>query len=241
MRRFRLHAVWLVPLMLLPLAVGPSSAGVIFGKKNKRPTTPVDRVPELLSIVKTDGDESKRAAAAQELRQYDPAQYPGIIPVLVDVLLTDKKPGVRAEAAQSIGKLRPISQQAGTALEQALANDSSMRVRLQARSSLLQYHWSGYHSTKKDDLMPQQTKEPPLADDKTPPVLNTTTLPPNIGRITPQPAPRTQTTSSYRPNPPALLPRMPARPTLKEPPLAPPVSPAPGGNESGPELSPPGT
>ncbi len=129
---YRLRALWLVPLML-PLVAGISSAGVLFGKKSKRPPTPAERVPELLLLVKTDGDESKRAAAAQELRQYDAAQFPAIVPVLVDVLSTDQKPGVRAEAAQTLGKMRPISQQAGMALEQALTNDSSMRVRLQAQ------------------------------------------------------------------------------------------------------------
>ncbi|MGH7225567.1 MAG: HEAT repeat domain-containing protein, partial [Gemmataceae bacterium] len=145
----RLRALWLIPLMLLPGLIGPSYAGIFFGRKNKKPT-PAERVPALLALVKSDGDESKRAAAAQELRQYDPSQFPMIVPILVDVLLTDSKPGVRAEAAQSLGKIRPISKQAGMALEQALGNDSSMRVRLQARSSLLQYHWSGYHSVRKD-------------------------------------------------------------------------------------------
>jgi hypothetical protein len=238
----RLRVLWLVPLMLVPLTAGSSSAGVIFGKKSKKPT-PVERVPELLVQVKTDGDESKRAAAAQELRQYDPVQFPAIVPVLVDALLTDKKPGVRAEAAQSLGKLRPISQQAGMALEQALSNDSSMRVRLQARSSLLQYHWSGYHNVKKDDLLPQ-TKEPPLADEKTPPpIINTTTLPPATGRLVPRQADGSRLLPrSSRPTPPAPFPAV--RPTVKEPPLAPTPTPAPApaptpaGNE-GPQLTPP--
>src|SRR5262245_58528340 len=128
----RLRALWLVPLVLLPNLAGPTYAGIFFGKKNKKPS-PAERVPELLAQVKTDGDESKRTAAAQELRQYDPGQFPMIVPVLIDVLHNDSKPGVRAEAAQSLGKMRPISQQAGMALDQALANDSSMRVRLQAR------------------------------------------------------------------------------------------------------------
>ena len=114
----RLRTLWLIPLVLLPGLVGPSYAGIFFGRKNKKPT-PAERVPALLAVVKTDGDESKRAAAAQELRQYDPGQFPMIVPVLVDVLLTDSKPAVRAEAAQSIGKIRPISQPAGMALEQA--------------------------------------------------------------------------------------------------------------------------
>ena len=37
-----------------------------------------------------------------------------------------------------------------------------MRVRLQARSSLLQYHWAGYRS-KKDDGPVLQSNEPPMA------------------------------------------------------------------------------
>src|SRR5205085_8876672 len=113
-----------------------------------------------------DGDENKRARAAEELRQYDPAAFPDIVPVLIDVLVNDKKPAVRAEAAQSLGKLRPVSQQAGQALEYALTKDPSMRVRLQARSALMQYHWSGYRSASKKDAPPPplESKEPPPAD-----------------------------------------------------------------------------
>jgi hypothetical protein len=238
MIQVRLRALWLVPLVLLPGLSGPSYAGIFFGKKGKKPT-PNERVPELLALVKNDGDESRRAAAAQELRQYDPAQYPMIVPVLVDVLLNDKKPGVRAEAAQSLGKMRPISQQAGMALEQALSNDSSMRVRLQARSSLLQYHWSGYHNVRKDDLVPQ-SKEPPLADEKAPPTISTTNLP-TTAPLPQQQADGSRSESGYRPAPPGPLPLVPvppAAPTKSEPPLAP-TAPAPGGTSGGPELSPP--
>lgn len=229
MIRLRLRALWLVPLMLLPVAVGPASAGKFFGRRNRK-ANPDERVPQLLALAKNDGDESKRAAAAQELRQYDPLRYPLIVPVLIEVLFNDQKPGVRAEAAQSLGKMRPISQQAGMALEQALSGDASMRVRLQARSSLLQYHWSGYRSTRKDDAL-GQTKEPPLAP-KAPPIISTTT-----GRLTPQPAPGTRTTSGYQYVPVPLPTQAPARPTVKEPPLAP--RPLPVGNESGPDMTPP--
>jgi hypothetical protein len=247
----RLRAFWLVPLMVLPALVEPGYAGIFFGKKNKKPT-PAERVPELLAQVKSDGDESKRAAAAQELRQYDPGQFPMIVPVLIEVLLTDSKPVVRAEAAQSLGKIRPISQQAGMALEQALANDSSMRVRLQARSSLLQYHWSGYRSARKDDLVPQ-TKEPPLADDGSPPVINTTSLPPTKDRFVPQPAEGSRAAAGYRTASPAPLPFAPSsilpssarresRIRSGEPPLAPPPvhsTPPPPSDSGGPELTPP--
>src|SRR5262249_39403035 len=150
----------LLVLLLLPALACPASAGILFGKKGKKPT-PAERVPELLGTVKGDGDENKRVRAAEELRQYDPSAFPDIVPVLIDVLVNDKKPAVRAEAAQSLGKLRPVSQQAGQALEYALTKDPSMRVRLQARSALMQYHWAGYHGTpaKKDGSPLIQTNE----------------------------------------------------------------------------------
>lgn len=234
----RLRALWLVALVMLPVLAGPSYAGIFFGKKNKK-ITPAERVPELLAQVKSDGDESKRAAAAQELRQYDPGQFPMIVPVLVDVLLSDGKPIVRSEAAQSLGKIRPISQQAGMALEQALSNDSSMRVRLQARSSLLQYHWGGYRSVRKDDLVPQ-TKEPPLAGENSPPIISTTTLPPGQDRFVPQPADGLRSTSGYRSAPPAPFPAVPSRSIGSEPPLATATkSPPAPSRDGGPDLTPP--
>jgi hypothetical protein len=138
-------------LCLVLITVGalalPAPAGFLFGKKTK--PNPAQRVPELIVIVKTDKDESKRASAAEELRQYDPKANADIVPILIDVLLNDAKPGVRVEAAESLGKLRPISQEAGWALEQAKEKDNSMRVRAKARYELLGYYWAGYHSDPK--------------------------------------------------------------------------------------------
>lgn len=150
-------------IVTLAVLAVPAPAG-IFGKKTTKPD-PKNRVPELIVIVKTDKDESKRADAAEELRQYDPKTFADIVPVLIDVLFNDPKPSVRVEAAQSLGKLRPVSMEAGWALEQALAKDASMKVRLQARSSLLQYHWAGYRSpdTRTKDGPVIESKEPPLA------------------------------------------------------------------------------
>jgi hypothetical protein len=157
-RRYLLVAL---SVLLAVLPAGHASAGIFFGKKTK--TTPTERVPELLRDLKSDGDEHKRSSAAEELRQYDPQQFPEMIPALIDALLSDNKPGVRAEAAQTLGKLRPVTTAVGNALEQALAKDGSMRVRLQARSSLLQYRWAGYSPTAKEQAPPTQSKEPPLA------------------------------------------------------------------------------
>jgi hypothetical protein len=134
----------LVPLVLAT-AVTPAPAG-LFSRKPK--ANPAERVPELLIQLKTSPDESVRSAAAEELRQYDPKAFPEIMTGLIDALGRDASPAVRSEAAASLGKLRPISQQAGYALEQAQANDGAMRVRLSARQSLWQYHLVGYRSGK---------------------------------------------------------------------------------------------
>ena len=159
---------WHLVLVLATLAAAPvgANAGILF-KKTK--PNPADRVPELIGIVQTEKDEHKRVSAAVELRQYDANTYPEIIVVLADVLLTDPSSSVRAEAADSLARLRPVTQSAGLALEQALAKDNSMKVRMQARYALLQYHWAGYHSTSKDAPL-IQTKEPPLAKEGKPAV-----------------------------------------------------------------------
>src|SRR5262245_9164244 len=98
----------LLVLVVLAGAALPAPAGWIFNRKTTKPD-PSARVPELIQILKTDGDESKRAAAAEELRQFDPNQFPGIVPALTEALMQDAKSSVRAEAAQSLGKLRPVN------------------------------------------------------------------------------------------------------------------------------------
>src|SRR5436190_13190718 len=138
-----------VSLVLLSLA-SPAPAGIFSRSKPK--ANPAERVPELLIQLKTDKDEAKRAAAAEELRQFDPKAYPEIMATLIDALAKDASPAVRSEVATSIGKLRPISQQAGYALEQATANDGSMRVRMSARQALWQYHLIGYRSGKPTEM-----------------------------------------------------------------------------------------
>jgi len=219
-------------LMLLPVLALPAQAGIIFGKKPPKPD-PAQRVPELIKTVRTDGDESKRAEAVEELRQYDPTAFPEIYPALIEALLNDAKAGVRAEAAATIGKLRPVSQDAGNALEMALDKDDSMRVRLAVRSALLQYRWAGFRAGKKDAPPQITTKEPPLADPKPlPPPPPTSTpspsLPPAPTPIAPPPAsaaplPLPPVPALQPPPPPRLVPLNPmpdnSGPDLGGPPL----------------------
>ena len=211
------HRVALV-LLLPPVLAASASAGIFFNKKTDK-VNPADRVPDLIKTVQTDGDEDKRMAAAEELRDYDVAQFPDIVPTLIDALLNDKKPGVRAEAAQSLGKIRPVSDQVGLALEQSLAKDTSMRVRLQARSVLLQYRWSVWKepAAKKDEMPTARPKDPPPTQSQEPP-------------LAPPSAPAAA--------PPRLVPQPEPIPSLMPVPVVPRPAP-PAGADQGPELKPP--
>ncbi len=228
MKCFRVPLV----LMALGLLALPAPAGILFGKKTK--PIPAERVPELIVMVKTDPDETKRASAAKELRQYDPAAFKDIVPVLIDVLLNDAKASVRTEAADSLGDIRPVSKEAGWALEQAREKDSSMRVRLAARYSLMQYHWHGYEDQPKDEKVggPMLKDPPPTGktimtaptDPKAPPTANSSSnwLP---GWLTPWNKP----TPTQVPTPPAQL-VIPAKPGIGQtepPPLAETTTPKP--------------
>ena len=239
----------LIVVAVLPMSV---SAGILF-KKTPKPR-PEDRVPELLGILKTEKDEHKRASAAEEIRQYDTAMFPDIIAVLADVVISDPSSSVRAEAADSLGRLRPATQQAGQALEQALAKDGSMKVRMQARYALLQLHWGGYRSSAKEP--PLTTKEMPAKEVKSPPPIQTPIKPqtgPKFGETPPPPlAPPSDPPSPPKADPsapPKADPSAPPKALPKGPPSAPPapteppVSKAPPQSsptsDQGPELTPP--
>jgi hypothetical protein len=190
-----MHTRWLLVVVFLSMVVGPSRAGIIFGKHSK--PDPKQRVPQLIAVVKTESDEDKRAEAARELRNYDPAAFPELVPVLLDLVQNDPKPAVRAEAVQSLAKLRPISQVIGEALEEA-TKDKSIRVRWQARSALLSYRMSGYRTPPKPEEAPQPApsglipglpripslfsskSEKPPAGGKTAPLLGRETAPPPL-------------------------------------------------------------
>lgn len=154
---------WLVAFALLFLVTVPVQAGIFFNRHAKAKSADV---PALVTALRTEQDERKRAAAAEKLRQYDPNAHPEIVPALVDAAMGDPKSGVRLEALQTLARYRPVSPQAGWALEQATVKDESMRVRFQARSLLWQYRMAGYRSPKADSPAargPATRREPPLA------------------------------------------------------------------------------
>jgi hypothetical protein len=172
--------LWLLVVLVLPALAVPAQAQFFF--KKARPA-PAQRVPELILTLKTETDERKRAAAADELREYDAKTFTEIVPVLIDVLYNDKKYSVRLEALNSLYRLRPVSQPAGQAIEHAASSDESLRVRLQAKTALLKYHLAGYSSSNKNEpsVFQPSTQEPPLAD---PPsvAIPTVAFPPATGK-----------------------------------------------------------
>jgi hypothetical protein len=147
-------------LLALGLIAGfavPAPAGIFFGKHAK--PNPAERVPQLLATLRSDPDAGKRVSAAKELRDYDPAAFPEMVPTLIASLKYDQKADVRVESVQTLGKLRPISQEAGKALEGAVS-DPSWHVRWQARQTLLGYHLSGYRSSSKPEEPSRPTAKP---------------------------------------------------------------------------------
>lgn len=221
---------WRLVLVLLTAAgiALPASAGIIFNRKPK--PNPNERVVQLIAAIRTEADDHRRAAAAEELRGFDAAKFPEIAPVLLDCALHDKAAGVRAEAVHGLGKIRPISQQVGYALEQIIANDSSVRVQMQARSALLSYRISGYRSQKngKPPLLPgpMKTEEPPLMD-PAPAALPDQSVPVPIPDQRPV----------LRPVPKGQLPDQPLKPPSSEPRANTPSAPA--GTNDGPVLNSP--
>jgi hypothetical protein len=214
------HRLVLVTLTTLALTA-PTQAGLF--KRSSKPD-PAVHVPALIQTLKTDKDERARASAASDLHEYDGKAFPEILPALMEALASDPSPSVRAEAAESIGKIRPISTQAGYALEQARDNDRSTVVKFTARTALMKYRFLGVIGGRPESAV-MQTAEPPLAAG-----LSTKTLPsPTILRPTPSPVP-VMPPSTTPAAPPAVPPGsegLAPRPQTGEPPLAEPSRPAP--------------
>lgn len=222
-----------VLVVVLALSAQPLRAGIIFNRKPKAPAN--DRVPTLLYTLKSDPTERKRADAADELGNFDGGMNPEIIPALIEAVLKDPQPSVRIQAVQSLGKIRPVSQQAGRAIEQAASSDPTLRVQLQARNALIQYRMGGYQSQpgQPAPTVPTRTirtDEPPLADPPRPPAPMPTVTPTAV----PRPAAPAGSVPAPPPRPlpegPALTPTSAALPLPREA-VRPP--------EDGPELNAP--
>lgn len=140
---------WITRLAILItlITLTPLVPAAGFLPPSRKVKTPDDtKISAWISVLLEDPDETKRINAAIELRNIDPKNHPDAIEALMEALKSDKRPSVRAEAANSLGRIRGGQDLAGPVLEEALANDGSMRVRLQARSALMGLYLSGYRS-----------------------------------------------------------------------------------------------
>jgi hypothetical protein len=210
MKGFRLLLITFV-VAVIPV---PVRAGWIFNRHPKANAAPAQRVPALISVARSDQDDRKRVAAVEELREYDPAAYPEIVPTLIDVSQRDPRSSVRLEALHSLAKLRPVSQIAGQAIQHASENDSSVRVRFQARTWLWQYHLSGNGGASTPQTAPaSKTDEPPLAEPQPgePPLAQPVASTPTTRQSMKSPY---TTEPDLAPSSPRLLPRGPVNPPL---------------------------
>ena len=158
--RFRL-CIWIIPVLAL-FDCDSALADNIFRKPRPNPS---ECVPALIKTLSSDLDDRRRADAASELREYDTKTFPDIIPALAEALKNDASTTVRFEAANSIGKLRPISRVGGYALEQAEKSDPAIAVRVLARNHLrLWVLLHGHIPGRMPDPLEGQTAEPPLAE-----------------------------------------------------------------------------
>ena len=215
----------LLPVVFLLWCILPNDALAqlqLFGKRAK--VNAKDRVPELLGKIKSEKDERQRVAAAAELRQFDGNAHPEIAFALMDALQNDSATNVRLEAAVSLARLRPSTQEGSQALHEAAAKDPSLRVRMQARTSLMFYHVSG--APKKAEAPGPILPTPPAA---TPPPPATVTPTKAIEPVVPPPV----SVPRPLPNGPRQPPAFPTQ--TAEPPL---LQPAPPSGQ-GPILTPP--
>lgn len=214
------NRLFVAPLVALALAA-PAQAGLF--KKSPKPD-PAVYVPALIETLKSDKEEKNRAAAASELDEFDAKAFPDILPALMSALASDPSSSVRSRAAESIGKVRPITAAAGYALEQAIADDKNFAVRISARTALLKYKVLGHMpGTKIEGVV--QSSEPPLAiGTAAKDVANGTVL-----QATPQPVPTEAPAPVPTTKPPAdshAAAPTPFAPQSGEPPLALPGKPA---------------
>lgn len=195
---------------------GPLGLGLL---KRKPKADPTAKAKQLIATLQSDPDEKKRRAAAEDLRDFDPRNNPDVIPALTSCLQKDPTAAVRIEAAISLGKLKPVSQPAGIAMETAFQADPDAKVREAVQAALWQYHLNGYRTPPTGAAFASQTPEPPLAG-----------LKPGMPASRPGPKPTTPSESAFRPIANAVGKGVSYQPTV-EPPLAKPKLTAPAPSE----------
>lgn len=206
--------VWrkmLLAALVLSGLIGSASGGVLFNRKSKQKPA-ADGAGDGVRILRTDPDERRRAAAAEELSKIDLKKNPTAGVALLEAVQRDPSSVVRTQAAESLGKLRPLTVQVGRALEEAFNSDPAQSVRLAARNSLTQYVQAGFQmngAAAREQANPTPNPLPASVARNTPPqqpVAKNTPIAKNTSRTpTRVNAPRGQTSE------PPLAPATPER------------------------------
>lgn len=139
----------------------------------KKKEEPVNKSKQLAEALRTDPDEKKRKAAAEDLRETDVKQISDVLPILVASLKQDPSAAVRATVAETLGNIKPVTPAVGVALEAAGQSDPSEAVRKAAQSAVWTYQASGYRPTQSTGTA-TQTAEPPIAKPRTASIPSTT-------------------------------------------------------------------
>ena len=132
----------------------------------KKKEEPVVKSKLFAEVLRTDPDEKKRKAAAEDLRETDAKQINDVLPILVASLKQDPSAAVRATVAETLGVIKPMTPAIGVALEAAGQNDPSEAVRKAAQSAVWTYQASGYRPSNSSGTA-AQTAEPPIAKPRT--------------------------------------------------------------------------
>jgi len=231
-------------VVIWPICTNPVQAQLFRKRPSPPPAPAAQRVPELVMMLRTDPDESKRNFAAEELREFDTQTYTEILPALIEASRNDPRSGVRMEAVTTLSKIRPITREAGLAIEHAASEDSNLRARVHARTTFWKYQLSGFSNSSPSMAAKRRTtEEPPLigSSEPTPTEFGagtTLTVTPAVRRPElPRPLPTGPTFSTAVPQKPRLVSRPAAETTVIEddlPPLpttppavTPPVTPPP--------------
>lgn len=172
---------------------------------------PARRVPELIVSLRTDKDGKRRAQAAEELRNFDAAVFTEIVPALAVAAEKDESVAVRLEAVSSLGRLRPVNDIAGGALERIAAHENHLRIRLHAKATLFWYQRAGYDGkTKGGEVATVGAKlaVDPGAEGQGPAsIVIETEIPPQRMVVPVQPNPDRPAPKAERPSVPSPLPR----------------------------------
>ena len=132
----------------------------LFKRRTTKVDAPLSKAKQLVETLRSDPDEAKRKDAATELKALDPRTNPEVVPGLVASIQKDPSPAVRIKAVEALGELKPVSEQAGLALEAAAKADPDAKVREAINAALWQYHLNGYRTPESGTPLSMMTERP---------------------------------------------------------------------------------